>query len=488
MNQFFKSLTAGTLILTIVVVMALVPIHRAKAQWTVVVLGDTVFFAKEYVLDTLVVVIAKVVIQKITASTVNWILSGYDGNPTFIEDPGSVFNDLGDSVADDFLTRLVNSDNANAAGLGKALCSPFSLKVRAAIAFNFYAGTNPTDATKCTLEQVVKNVDNFLAGDFLEGGWDGFYATAVKGDNPNDQFFKFSLALQSEVAGEKETLKQELTQGSGFMSIKDCRGKSVNVNDAGQRAMTAEELALGIGDNTSSSKQNCKISTPGSYIAESLPQITGSALRQAELADELNQAVASIAVALIQQTLGGVGGLSGAGKSPSGGKSIVQQYAEDDPGSTSLVSLRTNTIRLYNEYKATEEKHLVAAEDMLSAAKAAENALLRAIKCPDPRFALSDAQLILDRDVTPVVNEFTPKVVLIKEHIVLLEELVTQVSVAKDSKEISATIYEEDGTTLRYQPTNQEEALVDQQKRDDVVNKMNTIRERAEAGAGSCSI
>lgn len=486
MNKFFQSLTAGTLIVTIAVVMTLIPIHRAKAQWITFSVGDLVYFAKDYILDTLAVVIAKVVIQKVTTSTVNWILSGYEGNPTFIEDPGSVFEDLGDTIADDFLTRLVNSDNASVAGLGKALCSPFSLKIRAAIAFNFYAGSNPTESTKCTLEQVVKNVDNFLSGDFLEGGWDGFYVTAVKGDNPNDQFFKFSLALQSEVAGEKEELKQELTQGSGFLSIRDCRGKSVNKNDKGQRELTAEEAA-----KAKPSEKNCKISTPGSYIAESLPQITTSGVRQAELADELNEAVAAIAVALIQQTLGGVGGLSGAGKSKSGGKSIVQQYAEDDAGSTSLVSLQNNTVKLYTDYRNTENKHLNAVEDMLSAAKNAENALLRVIKCPTGiiPFPAKDAREILEREVTPVVTDMAPKQVSIKARIALLTDLIGQIALAKNTKEINAIIYEPDGVTLKYQPAaDQEVAFSDQQKRDDVVNKMNQIYKRAEASAGNCSV
>ena len=192
----------------------------------------------------------------------------------------------------------------------------------------------------------------------------------------------------------------------------------------------------------------------------------------------------------IEHIKGIVVGLSGAVKSRNGGKSIVQQYAEDDAGATSLISLQNNTVKLYTDYRNTENKHLSAVEDMLSAAKNAENALLRAITCPTGILMLpaNEARELLDTEVTPVITDMAPKQVAIKGRIDLLTELISQIALAKNSKEINGIIYEPDGVTLRYQPSDQEAAFLDQQKRDDVVNRMNEIYKRAEAGAGSCSV
>ena len=100
--------------------------------------------------DCLVRTLGRLAVQHITQSTVNWINSGFEGKPAFVQDFNQFFTDVADEAAGEFI---------QGSGLS-FLCSPFQLKVRIAIAQS-YARRNYSPAS-CTLSQVTDNVKGFI--------------------------------------------------------------------------------------------------------------------------------------------------------------------------------------------------------------------------------------------------------------------------------------------------------------------------------------
>ena len=119
---------------------------------------------KKFVLDPIAYGIAKMIIKQLTAQTVNWINSGFKGNPAFVTDPSQFFLNVGDTVA---AAALSGSALKN-------LCQPFQAKVRLALAQNYLQETGPQNYS-CTLGALENNFDNFTK-DFTQGGWDGWFS------------------------------------------------------------------------------------------------------------------------------------------------------------------------------------------------------------------------------------------------------------------------------------------------------------------------
>jgi len=58
---------------------------------------------KDYILDPLAWAEAKGMLQSMTDSTVNWINSGFQGSPAFVQNPEQFFQKIGDNVAGNFI-------------------------------------------------------------------------------------------------------------------------------------------------------------------------------------------------------------------------------------------------------------------------------------------------------------------------------------------------------------------------------------------------
>jgi len=221
---------------------------------------------KEYALDQIGWIVSKVLISQMTRSIVNWINSGFNGNPSFVDDPGNFFLGVGDRVAGEFIE-----------GSSLAfLCSPFRLDIKIALAVNY--SSRFEDKINCTLTDVINNVQGFLDGDFAQGGWDGLFAVTQRPtNNPYGAYLEANAGMSASISGAKSLNLLDLELGKGFLSLKD---------------------------------ENGKIITPGSVINDQLSQVLGSGFRQLELADELDEIVGALAGQLVSQVLGG-GGLRG---------------------------------------------------------------------------------------------------------------------------------------------------------------------------------
>ncbi len=152
-------------------------------------------------------VIAKRIIDYIVDQTVLWIQGG--GEPKFIGNWEGFLKDAGD-IAFDSVIREV--------GLA-GLCQPFGLQVKMA----FLPAERFSKSISCTLDKVVKNIENFYV-DFSVGGWEGYMVSW----EPQNNFYGVMLLSHDEaikrVAKAKLAAQAEGQAGKGFLGVKKCKG------------------------------------------------------------------------------------------------------------------------------------------------------------------------------------------------------------------------------------------------------------------------
>jgi hypothetical protein len=232
-------------------------------------------------LDSIATTILKRSLEAIANSTVDWINSGFDGNPTFVTDPGQHFLNIADSVAGEYI---------EGAGLS-GLCSPFQASIRISLQQNYMRSTGRSSASnsQCTLTGIVGNIENFYQ-DFSEGGWAGWLSmTQNDNNNPYGAYIKAEIELDSRLANVLKIEEDQLNWGQGFLSTKGPDGQ---------------------------------IRTPGTVIEGQLQNVLGTGVRQLELADEFDEIIGALVSQLLQRTVFSQGGLgSERGGSSSGGNS-----------------------------------------------------------------------------------------------------------------------------------------------------------------------
>ncbi|MEI6843286.1 MAG: hypothetical protein WCK48_02155 [bacterium] len=330
-------------------------------------------YAKSFVLDTLANAVAKQIIRKLTAQTVNWINSGFKGNPAYVTNPESFFLNVGDNVAAKFL-----SGN----GTLSSLCSPFQAQIRLALVKNYLQETD-TRGYSCTLGKIEQNFDNFT-NNFDNGGWESwFQVTQNNQNNPYGAYLEAKNSLSAQIGTQNKKYSEQITQGRGFLSWETCDnsdedsggqtttgskrtvclkgvvgtgingveisypapdygpvGPSCTQSDiqvyTGSKWVSQGSLSTGNSRVDTSSNNSVladcpngktQVNTPGSVIESQLENTFGSSIRQLELTQSINQVVSALMTQLVQQVVGGIGkGVRGLTQSsPSQPSSLIQQ-------------------------------------------------------------------------------------------------------------------------------------------------------------------
>ncbi|HWB33826.1 MAG TPA: hypothetical protein VG753_00680 [Candidatus Paceibacterota bacterium] len=260
--------------------------------------------------------LARAAIQQITNDTVNWINSGFDGQPAFVQDYNKFFGDISDEAAG---SVIQSGDLA-------FLCSPFQLQVRIAIAQSY---ARRSQAPSCTLSDIAGNVQDFANGTFSEGGWQGLIAyTTDPSNNPYAGYMYGESVLQGQISTAKQNAVLQLSPG-GFLSQQKCT-------------------------TDSSGKKSCTIQTPGTVIESNLEQIFGKNIDQLELASSIDDILNALVNQIITKTL--YKGLASLGNGQNGyGASLSSEDVNAEVQADSLINDIAQDVQYAQQYGATAQ-------------------------------------------------------------------------------------------------------------------------------------
>jgi len=276
---------------------------------------------KESIWDDIGYFIARLLIRQISQSIVDWINSGFQGNPSFIDDFGKFMTNSVDRVIGEFIFA---SDL-------KFLCDPFETNIR----INLGLGYSPfKDKINCTLSEILQNVDgsitnaykDFTNGNFINGGgWDSWINIMTQPQNNQVGAMVIAQAdLDIRIGDIQIAKKEEMNWSGGLLSMKTCSRttKDANGNIVSNEAYQGDAyynpLATGStpGDTsttstarysgetyTGSTQDTCKVVTPGVWITGTGNKVLGMDLDALGVADEFNEIVGALANFVISKVM-----------------------------------------------------------------------------------------------------------------------------------------------------------------------------------------
>lgn len=335
-NKTVQKFISSLIILTILTPALLVSFtpKKAEAQWVVSDPAHTAITLKiviQEIWKQAMMAIARKLLNKITQSTVNWINSGFHGNPLYVENSGSFFKD----IAKYEVRNLVDSVGYN------SLQFPFGKSF----------ALNTIDAYKRQFEDnasysLSKAIDdpvflNNFRNDFNVGGWNGFL---INTQYPQNNYIGFQILATEQLAlrldGTSQNAAQKvnttLQQGLGFLSPQTCPSNPAynNLKNQFQQPTfkttlqyepprpgdfpTAEafndawliydrdyEGRLAAERDTFTLTSTCPgglvSTTPGSVVGDQVKVALASKIKQGELAAALGNSLAAIFDALINK-------------------------------------------------------------------------------------------------------------------------------------------------------------------------------------------
>ena len=291
---------------------------------------DTSNTVRDNFLNCIARTIARSVIQQVTASIVDWINSGFDGKPAFVQDYKQFFTNVADRAAGEFIQ---GSDLA-------FLCSPFKLQVRIAIAQSYAhqrSGSNAA-ATSCTLSKAVTNVDDFLNNGFSSGGWGGLLAfTTEPTNNPYGATMYAQMLLNNKILADSRDAGLKISPG-GFLSKEECTGPINTVP----------------GTPNYGKQTSCKIVTPGQTIEAELHKTLGTNIDSLNLADNFDEIISALINQLmtrvLYQGLANISGQNGYAGNFSSGQDVQAQIAAE-----ALLTKLQGAVGMAQQYGTTKQ-------------------------------------------------------------------------------------------------------------------------------------
>ncbi len=170
--------------------------------------------------------LARKFLQEMTTSTVNWINTGFHGQPLFIENAGSFFEDIAKSEVR-WLVDTIGYDRLN---------FPFGRQTALGIIYSYKRQFEVN--ARYSLSKVINDpiLLQRYRNDFNVGGWNGFL---INTQYPQNNYLGFQILANEKLARElqgtsqsaAEKVRDKLQQGMGFLSPQTCPGNPEYNND-----------------------------------------------------------------------------------------------------------------------------------------------------------------------------------------------------------------------------------------------------------------
>lgn len=251
-------------------------------------------FVEDCIFKPLVVKMAKALLNDMTRQTVNWINSGFQGNPGFAVDLGGLMQDTADQVIGEFIAQEASF-----------LCSPFSFQVKIALAQSQVPFSRKS---RCTLTSVIDNVNGFIDRN-NRVSWDNWIqVTTVPKNNAYGAYQIYQDELSRKIFDVKAAEQTYLNWGRGFKDWKFCETQAeATARFRQQNGNLGAEQAV----------PECRRETPGAIVQEQLSKTLGMPLEQIGLANDLNAVYDALTNQLVKQIVGGATtGLLGGSRGP----------------------------------------------------------------------------------------------------------------------------------------------------------------------------
>lgn len=228
----------------------------------------------------------------IANSTLEWINTGFEGNPAFLTNPDQFFTDLANAEKRAFIQNLAYGVNSGVCGAFKGTIVSSILSRYGRNQQNYYnqqgyenggygqglQGQNGFNG--CAFDQNPGQLNAFLGGNFTEGGgWNSwFQLTQNPNNNPYDTYFRTNERLNTQVAAVKLSKTTELNWNNGYLSYRKCENGEKDVS-------------------------KCPVTTPGTVIQKKLETTLDLGTDRLLLADKFNQVVTALVDQLITTAL-----------------------------------------------------------------------------------------------------------------------------------------------------------------------------------------
>ncbi|MFA7285932.1 MAG: hypothetical protein WC011_03770 [Candidatus Paceibacterota bacterium] len=264
--------------------------------------------------------IVKMLLQKLTVSTVEWINNGFDGKPLFLQDPGQFFGDI---AKNEILQFKLEIDNPTLYPFGRDFLKSLSGTLN-----NRFAQNARYSANELIQRTTPEYSSTTFSADFSKGGWNAWTAlTQVPANNP----IGFNIITSNELAirleGTSSSSAQKaqvaLDQSGGFLGDQRCAQPKGITREQHRAALIKGERELeeyteiAPGDNEGDLDQyvtktrptgkvigiceKWEYVTPGKLIAEAATKVVSYPDNNLLKADDLNAAIAAIMDALLNR-------------------------------------------------------------------------------------------------------------------------------------------------------------------------------------------
>lgn len=235
--------------------------------------------------DSIAYCLLNEVLAKVTNDTIAWINNGFNGNPAFVDDPQQFFTDLANNEAAQFIQQVAYGTT------GVNICQPF--RVQIATGLNNAYNNGYAQQSSCTLGSIGQNIQNFQAyTSGAPGGGAGslqsLWNVGVQGQNQYNGYLLAQQELSRRISLQQNTATVDLSNGSGFLSYKECTPAPDKKDAQG---------------NPVKQPPTCKIVTPGKVIEQQLNNRLSSGNNRLVLADKFDQVVDALVQQLIKTAL-----------------------------------------------------------------------------------------------------------------------------------------------------------------------------------------
>ncbi len=188
---------------------------------TEVPVGDAGLRTKENCMDAIVHQLVVMILDKITLATVDWINSGFEGQPLYLSDPEDFFT----NIAQDEINRVTGWYGCTTGNVNCGEDYPFGQIVMSNIISTIQSQLAAN--VRFSLNQVLAHgTYEEYKFDFNVGGWAGYTAML----QPNNNIFGNNLLINKElgrrIGGTSMTISQnfkaQVTESGGFLNQRRC--------------------------------------------------------------------------------------------------------------------------------------------------------------------------------------------------------------------------------------------------------------------------